>query len=140
MAPRTLGPMGDVSEWLPVGLESVALRLARADQLIYELARGAFGWSSGDTPIDLGYEWVCPHRLNLVVRGVREIPPILPMLFSEAVNHLRAAIDNTVFYLVGQAHGGPLPQGKSWRSPCPSTRPNPTSKSGWIAPATKCRS
>ena len=31
------------------------------------------------------------------------------MLFSEFVNHLRAAVDNVVFYLVEQARGSALP-------------------------------
>lgn len=47
--------------------------------------------------------------LDAVVSRVRPTPPAMQMVISEAVNHLRAAIDNVVFYLVEQARGGALP-------------------------------
>lgn len=105
---RTVTGMGDgVAGWLPVGLEPVVLRLARADQLTYELAKTAFGWSSGE-PLGLEQVWICPHRIEVRVQTVREVPPVLPMLFSEPINHLRAAIDNAVFHLAQEAHGRPF--------------------------------
>jgi hypothetical protein len=90
-------------DWLPPGLEQVALRLARADQLTFDMTRLCFEWSKGTDslgPLDLEQVWVSHDDLNVVVRGIRAIPPLVSMLFSEAVNHLRAAIDNSVFYLV----------------------------------------
>ena len=42
---------------------------------------------------------------------VRPIPPIVELLFSEIVNHLRSAIDNVVYYMVESMRGTPLPDG-----------------------------
>lgn len=36
----------------------------------------------------------------MVVKSVRPVPPEASLLFSEAVNHLRAAVDNVVWHLV----------------------------------------
>jgi hypothetical protein len=44
-----------------------------------------------------------------VVNKVRPIPPVASMLFSEIINHLRAAIDNVMFHVVETLRGGPLP-------------------------------
>jgi hypothetical protein len=44
-------------------------------------------------------------EVDMVLRGIRPIPPLVPLLFSEAINHLRAAMDNTVWYLVDREHG-----------------------------------
>jgi hypothetical protein len=49
--------------------------------------------------------------LNVVVNHVRPIPPIVELLFSEIVNHLRSAIDNVVYYMVESMRGTPLPDG-----------------------------
>ena len=84
----------------------MALRLGRADALTHELAQLCFGWSKGPGntgALELEPVWVGREEVDLVVRRVREVPPVLAMLFSEAVNHLRAAIDNTVFHLVTKA-------------------------------------
>ena len=49
--------------------------------------------------------------LNVVVDHVRPIPPVVELLFSEIVNHLRSAIDNVVYYMVELLRGSPLADG-----------------------------
>ncbi|TRW46446.1 hypothetical protein FJ693_05620 [Georgenia yuyongxinii] len=44
-------------------------------------------------------------QFTAVLTGIRPVPPSVWLHFSEAINHLRAAIDNTVWYLVDQAQG-----------------------------------
>jgi hypothetical protein len=96
--------------WLPAELAHVALRLGRADELEYQLGRVAFMWSSGDGgPLTLEQvRGSTPGTVNAVIAGIRPIPPIASMLFSEAVNHLRAVLDNVVFHLVTEERGTPL--------------------------------
>ena len=91
--------------WIPIGLEDVALRLARADEATYEIIQLSIDWArAGETgPILVRQAEVEPGILELVVDKVRPVPPLIGLLFSEAIHHLRAAIDNTVFYLVGGA-------------------------------------
>ena len=95
------------TDWIPAELEPVALRLARADQAAFEIAQLSMEWSrtEGNGPLTLHQVIDRPGTVSLVVVKVRPIPPLVSMLFSEAVNHLRAAIDNTVFYLVQREHG-----------------------------------
>ncbi|MBY6352349.1 hypothetical protein [Rhodococcoides corynebacterioides] len=98
---------GDSAAWLPAGLEPVALRLARADEAAYEVGRLALAWSReafemSETEGRAGW-------LDLKVTGIRPIPPLLVMLFSEAVHHLRAAIENTLFHLAEIERGQSLP-------------------------------
>lgn len=94
-------------DWLPSELMPVALRLARADKMEYELGKLCLNWSRNA----LDFEQVrnADGLLDLVVSAIRPIPPAIPMLISEIANHLRAAIDNVVFYLVEQARGSALP-------------------------------
>jgi len=47
--------------------------------------------------------------IDVVVESVRPIPPVVSMLFSEVLNHLRAAIDNVMFHVVESLRGAPLP-------------------------------
>ena len=90
-------------KWLPDELEAVALRLARADECAFKIGDLISQWSL-DEPMDL--EQVrCGDTVQLVVKAVRPVPPEASLLFSEAVNHLRAAIDNVVWHLVEQEHG-----------------------------------
>lgn len=94
-----------VFDWLPAGLAPVALRLARADELEYQLGWECLNWSLH--ALDLEQVKRADGLLDVVVHAVRPIPPVAAMLFSEIVNHLRAAIDNVMFYVV-EALGGPL--------------------------------
>lgn len=94
-------------DWLPTDLAPVAMRLARADELQYDLANLCLEWSHH--ALDFEQVRTDDGLLSLVVSAIRPIPPVIPMLISEAVNHLRAAIDNVVFYLVEQARGSALP-------------------------------
>ncbi|OZD18346.1 hypothetical protein CH253_17980 [Rhodococcus sp. 06-156-3C] len=96
-----------LAAWLPAGLEPVALRLARADEAAYKVGRLALAWSREAfemSEIERRAGW-----LDLVVTGIRPIPPLLVMLFSEAIHHLRAAIENTLFHLAEVERGQPLP-------------------------------
>lgn len=107
-------------DWLPAELTPVAMRLARADELQYELAYLCLNWSRRA----LKFEQVrsADGLLSLVVSAIRPVPPEIPMLISEIVNHLRAAIDNVVFFLVEQARGSALPPGEAVQVKMPIMR------------------
>lgn len=90
-------------DWFPESLYPVAIRVARADECAYEMARLAGQWSF-DGPLEL-VQYRREGRFRTVVKAIRPIPPRISLLFSEAVNHLRAALDNVVWHLVDQAHG-----------------------------------
>ncbi len=98
-----------VRVWLPKALAPVAARLGRADDLEYQLGMAAFNWSRGE-PLQLKQvrndDGV---TANVVVTGLRPIPPVVALQFSEAIHHLRAALDNVVFHLVTDARGATLP-------------------------------
>ncbi|MBX7268843.1 hypothetical protein KIF24_24340 [Micromonospora sp. Llam7] len=98
-------------DWLPEALHPVAMRLARADQLAFELAEIALAWSRGSDdrgPLTLRQVERTPGYLDVEVSTIRPVPPIAAMLFSEVVHHLRSAIDNVVFYLVERNRDAPL--------------------------------
>lgn len=87
------------------------MRLARADQLAYELGEVALAWSRG--PDDHGALQLrqverTPGIYDVEVASIRPIPPLAAMFFSEAVHHLRSAVDNVVFHLVEDAQGYPM--------------------------------
>lgn len=88
--------------WLPEALETVALRLARADECAFKMGVLTAKWSA-DGPLDLVQVRRGGHYQTRV-RSMRPIPPEASLLFSEAINHLRAAVDNVVWYLVNQKH------------------------------------
>lgn len=97
--------------WLPEELHPVAMRLARADALAYELSQVALAWSRGDEDagaITLTQVERTPGMYDVEVATLRPVPPLAAMLFSEAVHHLRSAVDNVVFYAVEKEHGQPL--------------------------------
>ncbi len=98
-------------DWLPETLHPVAIRLARADQLTYELGTVALAWSRGpDDRGALSLSQVERTRgiYDVEVASIRPVPPVAAMLFSEAVHHLRSAVDNVVFHMVERDHGQPL--------------------------------
>ncbi|MDR1189385.1 MAG: hypothetical protein LBK95_18360 [Bifidobacteriaceae bacterium] len=97
---------GEIS-WIPADLELVAMRISRADEAAFAVAQLALEWSrsGGDGPLDMLQVENPPGTLSLVVAKVRPIPPAIVLLFSEAIHHLRAALDNTVFHLVEQEQG-----------------------------------
>ena len=96
-----------VFDWLPHELAYVALRLARADEPQEHLGWACLDWSMN--ALELKQIRRPDGLLDVLVDHVRPIPPIVELLFSEIVNHLRAAIDNVVYYMVENARGGPLP-------------------------------
>ncbi|TDP27612.1 hypothetical protein DFR75_1233 [Nocardia ignorata] len=103
-------------DWLPDRLATAAFRLSRVDQTVEAIGALAAGWSDnkpiGLTQSQSGGQWVTS------VVSVRPVPPLASVLFSEAIHHLRAAIENTLFYLVEKErgfrrhdhHGRPGPQ------------------------------
>jgi hypothetical protein len=90
--------------WLPTELAPVALRLARADELEYQLGWECLEWSVH--ALEMKQVRRPDGLIDVVVASVRPIPPVVSMLFSEIVNHLRAAIDNVMFHVVETLHGG----------------------------------
>lgn len=95
--------MSNGLEWLPPDLYPVALRVARADECAYAIGELAAEWSF-EGPIDLA-QVRSGDRFTTRVGSIRPVPPRISVLFSEAVNHLRAALDNVVWHLVVQAQG-----------------------------------
>lgn len=98
----TSTPNSEPYAWLPLQLEPVALRLARADQLAYEIGDVVGEWSLYG-PMTL-VEVRRGTAMRLEVESVRPVPPIASLLFSEAINHLRAALDNVIWHLVSKAN------------------------------------
>lgn len=94
-------------DWLPEELHPVALRVAHADELAYAAGLEAFQWSKS-APVSLAREELSEGSERVFVEAVRPIPPRVGLLFSDAVNHLRSALDNVVFHLVRAAHDGEL--------------------------------
>lgn len=90
------------SGWFPPQLDPVVLRLARADQLAYEIGDLAGEWS-WNGPITLT-EFRRGNTMELRVTSIRPVPPVASLLFSEAVNHLRAGLDNVIWHLVGKVN------------------------------------
>jgi hypothetical protein len=102
------------TNWLPVGLEPVALRLARVDDAAFQIGKLASAWSnSGNGPLSLSQRRLDDSTVELVVTQIRPIPPVIAMLFGEAVNHLRSAIENTLFHVVQAQRGTALPNAQA---------------------------
>jgi len=98
-------------KWLPEKLHPVAMRLARADAAAEELSRLALAWSRapGDAgAITLRQVERTPGTYDVEIASIRPVPPLAAVLFSEAVHHLRSAVDNTLFYVAEKEHGEPF--------------------------------
>jgi hypothetical protein len=96
-----------VFDWFPHDLAYIALRLARADALQEELGRACLNWS--ENALELRQVRRSNGLFDVLVDQLRPIPPIVELLFSEIVNHLRSAIDNVVYFVVERERGSPLP-------------------------------
>lgn len=94
---------GRVPLHLPPGLESVALRLAHVDSCIEQMIDLSVRWSNSE-PVSLEL-----HRAEgtdrVVVAAIRPAPPLVWLLFSDAINQLRACLDNVVWHLVESSDG-----------------------------------
>ena len=90
--------------WLPEQLEPVVARLARVDDCIFEMGDLSGRWSL-DSPLTLQQQRRSDGRYRVVVSEVRPVPPAISLAFSEAVNHLRAVLDNVVWHLVVEQAG-----------------------------------
>lgn len=93
-----------VVDWMPAALEPVVYRLARADACAYAIADHISAWSFGQ-PIELEQVGRDGAAYDVVIRRVKPVAPAVALLFSEAIHHLRAALDNVIWHLVAQAHG-----------------------------------
>jgi len=100
---RTVVVAADPLGWLPPELEPVALRLARVDECAFMIGDLSSKWAL-DVPLTLEHVRR-GNEVDAVLRSIRPIPPLVSLLFSEAVGHLRAAIDNTLWYLVELRQG-----------------------------------
>lgn len=104
---------GSAVSWLPSDLEGAVMRLGRADELTLEIARLAMNWSynggNGSTVVKQVCSATNPGMVDAVVVSIKPVPPSAALRFSEAINHLRAALDNVVFHLVTDARGQALP-------------------------------
>ncbi|MDJ1113795.1 hypothetical protein [Microbacterium dauci] len=90
----------------PELLVPLALRLSRADELAEDLAGRCFEWArAGGTRFD---ERRSDGFAELYVASVDPVPPIVRLLFSDAVNQLRSALDNAVVLLIEHERGEPL--------------------------------
>lgn len=94
------------TDWLPDELLPVAYRLAHADQCAYEIAELISTWSL-EGPLDLEQVWVDKEAktYEVRVRAIRPAPPLVALLFSEGIHHIRASLDNVVWHLAEQAMG-----------------------------------
>lgn len=90
--------------WLPEPLAPIVARLARVDDCIGEIVDQSGLWSLNE-PLELEQVRRADGRYRVVIAGVRPIPPGIALLFSEAIHHLRAILDNTVWHLVEEATG-----------------------------------
>lgn len=86
------------SEWLVPGLEIVAFRLSRANDCAAEIGSLISNWSyNGPLKFE---QRVAGGKYKTVVADIRPIPPKVSLLFSEAVHHIRASLDNVVWFLI----------------------------------------
>ncbi|MBN7534694.1 hypothetical protein I3U85_10875 [Mycobacteroides abscessus subsp. abscessus] len=105
--------------WFPPQLDAVAMRLGRADELEYELGQVALNWSRRALELKQVQSPGDPEMVDAVVGSIRPIPPTAAMLFSEAIHHLRAALDNVVYHLVTTARGAALSDAEARRVAMP---------------------
>lgn len=89
--------------WLPEALEPVALRLSRVDECAFRIGDVASKWSLNG-PLDIE-QIRTGDQVQAFLKSIRPVPPETSLLFSEAINHLRACIDNVVWYLVSKDLG-----------------------------------
>lgn len=86
--------------WLPEQLEPAVARLARVDDCIFEMGDLSGQWSLA--ALEVKQVRRNDGRFRALVSAVRPIPPLISLLFSEAINHLRAVLDNVVWHLVSE--------------------------------------
>lgn len=102
--------------WLNEQERTAVMRLGRADQLAQLFGEVALAWSRGaDDAGPLGHQQVerVPGLLDFEVASIRPVPPIASMYFSEAISHLRAAVDNVLFGLIEADHGAPFTESQA---------------------------
>lgn len=119
--------------WLPAELRPVAMRIARASECAYAIGRIAGEWSFNG-PVEIEQVSLEGGRYAARIRSIRPIPPRVLLLFSEAINHLRAALDNTIWHLVGTEQEVPAKAATSVSMPIHGTE---ESFDEWINPRVK---
>lgn len=91
---------------LPAHLSPLALRLGRVDELAGDIAMSCFGFVKSN-PLELR-ERRDETRASLFVHSIGEVPPAIGLVFSDAVNQLRSALDNALVLLIEHERGSPL--------------------------------
>ena len=86
--------------WLPEQLEPAVARLARVDDCIFEMGDLSGQWSLAGLEVKQVRRG--DGRFRALVSVVRPIPPLISLLFSEVISHLRAVLDNVVWHLVSE--------------------------------------
>jgi len=90
--------------WIDPDFFPIAFRLSRADAAVLEVMRHSLRWSEADGkgPVDIRR---VEDPQEVLVFGVRPVPAAISLAFSDAVHHLRAALETTLFTLACRHHG-----------------------------------
>ncbi|WP_157749260.1 hypothetical protein [Jatrophihabitans sp. GAS493] len=100
-------------DWLPDSLVPVAYKLARADELAWEIFTIAIGWSSKG-PLHLESR-IANGREFVHLRGIDPIPPILSLVLGDAINQLRSTLDHAVLALIEDFRQESIPESVAHR-------------------------
>lgn len=100
------GKLGRVNSALPTYLASLTLRLGRVDELAEDIAELCFGFARSN-PLELR-ERREAGRASLVVHSIQSVPPVIGLVFSDAINQLRSTLDNALVLLIEQGRGDSL--------------------------------
>lgn len=101
--------MTDDTGWIPDACLPIAFKLARADELAWELFGLVFDGYARQQPIRLRAR-LEGERDYVTVEGVKPIPPVVPLVFGDAINQLRSSLDHALLALIEQARGHELPE------------------------------
>jgi hypothetical protein len=91
---------------LPDRAHSLALRLGRVDDLAMDIARACFQYAASD-PLEID-ERRDEGVAELYVAAVDPVPPIVSLLFSDAINQLRSSLDNALVLQIEHLRREPL--------------------------------
>jgi len=95
-----------MSSTFPAHLNSLALRLGHVDELAEDIAELCFAFVRSN-PLELR-ERREAGRAYLIVHKIDEVPPVLGLLFSDAINQLRSSLDNALVLLIEHTRGARL--------------------------------
>lgn len=101
--------MTDDTGWIPDAYLPIAFKLARADELAWELFSLVFDRYARQGPIQFKAR-LEGEREYVTVDSVKPIPPVVPLVFGDAINQLRSSLDHALLALIEQARGHQLPE------------------------------